>query len=185
MQQLRRKASRQLLWLGHEVKVLDGSSATLPDTPANQRAFPQQKMQKPGCGFPLLRFVGLFSLTTGALLAAATGNIHQAELCLFRKIWQYLKAGDVLLADRHFSDYGTLTALWRRGVRSVLRLHQARPCDFRQGLWLGPLDRLVTWSKPRQRTATITPKEWALLPAEITLRLIKVRCSAKGFRTRE
>src|SRR5688572_2215696 len=69
VQHLRRKAAGHLLWLGHEVKVVDGSSATLPDTAANQAAFPQQKSQKPGCGFPIMRFVGLFSLTTGALLA--------------------------------------------------------------------------------------------------------------------
>lgn len=184
-QHLRRKAARQLGWFGHEVKVVDGSSATLPDTLANQAAFPQPSTQKPGCGFPILRFVGLFSLTTGSLLAAATGNIHKAELFLFRKIWHYLKAGDVLLADRHFSDYGTIAALWRRGVDSVLRLHQARPRDFRRGLWLGPGDRLVTWTKPKQRALTIPQKLWALLPDEITLRLVQVRCAHKGFRTRE
>lgn len=185
VQHLRKKAAQHLLWFGHEVKVLDGSSATLPDTAANQAAFPQQSTQKPGCGFPIMRFVGLFSLMTGSLLATATGSIHRAELFLFRTIWHYLKAGDVLLADRHFSDYGTIAALWRRGVECVLRLHQARPRDFRRGLWLGPGDRLVTWTKPKQRALTITRKLWALLPAEMTLRLIKVRCSGKGFRTRE
>jgi hypothetical protein len=134
---LRRKAGQDLLWLGHEVKVADGSSSTLPDSPANQRAFPQQKMQKPGCGFPLMKFVGLFSLRTGALLSTVTGNIHDSELGLFRKIWHFLKAGDVLLADRHFSDYGTIGTLWRRSIECVLRLNQARPKDFRRGLWLG------------------------------------------------
>jgi hypothetical protein len=182
---LRRKAAKELFWLGHEVKVVDGSSCTLPDTAANQKAFPQQRMQKPGCGFPLMKFVGLFSLTTGALISVATGNIHEVELSLFRRIWHYLKAGDVLLADRHFCDYGTIAGLWRRGVDCVLRLHQARPRDFRKGLWLGPGDRLVTWTKPKQRQLTIPQKLWRILPQEITLRLIKVRCATKGFRTRE
>jgi hypothetical protein len=182
---LRLKAAKHLLWLGREVKVLDGSSATMPDTAANRKAFPQTRMQKPGCGFPLMKFVALFSLTTGAALSVVTGNIHQAELSLFRTIWHYLKAGDVLLADRHFSDYGTIASLWRRGVDCVLRLNQARKRDFRQGTWLGPGDRLVTWTKPRQRARTITQKLWAILPKEITLRLVKVRCTGKGFRTRE
>lgn len=182
---LRRKAAKNLFWRGHEVKVVDGSSCTLPDTAANQKAFPQQRMQKLGCGFPLMKFVGLFSLTTGALISVAAGNIHIVELSLFRRIWHYLKAGDVLLADRHFCDYGTITGLWRRGVDCLLRLHQARPRDFRKGLWLGPGDRLVSWTKPKQRQLTITKKLWRALPQEITLRLIKARCATKGFRTRE
>jgi hypothetical protein len=41
---------------------------TLPDTPHNQRAYPQSRGQKPGCGFPLMKIVGVFSLSTGGLL---------------------------------------------------------------------------------------------------------------------
>jgi len=182
---LRRKATPELLWFGHEVKLVDGSSSSLPDTAANQKVFPQQRMQKPGCGFPLMKFVGLFSLRTGAILSAVTGSIHDSELGLFRKIWHLLKKSDVLMADRHFSDYGTVAALWCRGVECVLRLHQARPRDFRQGLYLGPGDRLVTWSKPVQRLSTIGTKLWQTLPRELSLRLIKVRAARKGFRTRD
>jgi hypothetical protein len=40
------------LWCGHHVAVVDGSSVTAPDTPANQKAFPQQSVQKQGCDFP-------------------------------------------------------------------------------------------------------------------------------------
>ena len=61
------------LWCGHHVVVVDGSSVTAPDTPANQKAFPQQSVQKPGCGFPILRLVALLSLATGMLTAWATG----------------------------------------------------------------------------------------------------------------
>jgi len=182
---LRHKAGRELLWLGREVKVVDCSSSSLPDTPANQKVFPQQRMQKPGCGFPLMKFVGLFSLHTGAILSAVTGSIHDSELGLFRKIWHLLKKRDVLLADRHFSDYGTIAALWARGVDCVLRLNQARPKDFRKGLYLGPGDRLVTWTKPKQRPFTLGAKLWKTLPEKLSLRLIKVRATTKGFRTRE
>src|SRR5258706_8009764 len=57
------------LWCGHQVVVVDGSSVTAEDTPANQKAFPQQSVQKPGCGFPILRLVALLSLATGMLTA--------------------------------------------------------------------------------------------------------------------
>lgn len=182
---LRAKAGSLRLWRGHEVKVVDGSSTSLPDTPANQKKFPQQKTQKTGCGFPTMKFVGLFSLATGAALAVATGSLRQAELILFRKIWNYLKAGDLLLADRHYSDYTTLAALWQRGVDCLARMHAGRRPDFRQGLFLGPADRLITWKKPLPRAVSASAKLWAALPAELTLRMIKVSCAARGFRTRE
>lgn len=183
--QARQRCPKDRRWRGREVKVVDGSTVTLPDTPANQKKFPQQRAQKPGCGFPILRCVGLFSLTTGCLLTAVTGNYYCAELSLFRRLWHFLKARDVLVADRHFSDYGTLAWFWRECIDCVIRLNQARPADFRRGCYLGPGDRLVTWQKPRQRPRTIGARLWARLAPELTLRLIRVRCSAKGFRSRE
>ena len=84
-----------------------------------------------------------------------TGSYYDAELSLFRKLWHFLKPRDVLLADRHFSDYGTLAALWNWGVDAVMRMNQQRPRDFRQRQYLGLFgDRLITWKKPAQRTCT-------------------------------
>jgi hypothetical protein len=183
--QARQRCPKDRLWFGREVKVVDGSSVTMPDTAKNQKAFPQQRAQKPGCGFPIMKFVGLFSLSTGCLLTAVTGSYYCGELGLFRRLWHYLKPSDVLLADRHFSDYGTLAYFWREGVDCVIRMNQRRPADFRRGTYLGPSDRLVTWPKPAQRTRTIGRKLWAALEAQLTLRMIRVRGSAKGFRTRE
>lgn len=181
----RRRCPSARLWWGRETKVIDGSTVTMPDTPANQKAFPQQKAQRPGCGFPIMRIVGLFSLSTGCLLSAVTGNYCIAELTLFRSLWHWLKPSDILLSDRHFSDYGTLAVLWQRCVDCVMRMNEARPKDFRKGLYLGRNDRLITWHKPRQRTRTINRGLWANLPATLTLRMIRVRCSVRGFRTRE
>jgi hypothetical protein len=86
------------LWCGHHVLVADGSCVTAPDTPANQKAFPQQKVQKPGCGFPIIRLVALLSLATGMLTAWATGSWSQHEVALLQTLWDSLRAGDVLLA---------------------------------------------------------------------------------------
>jgi hypothetical protein len=53
---------------GRPVKVVDGSSTQLADTPKNQKRYPQPATQKRGCGFPLMKFVVLMSLTSGAVL---------------------------------------------------------------------------------------------------------------------
>ena len=47
---------------GRDVKIIDATHVSLPDTPENQAIWPQPSGQKPGCGFPLLKMAGLFSL---------------------------------------------------------------------------------------------------------------------------
>ena len=37
---------------GRRVIVVDGTGVSMPDTPANQSEWPQQRHQKPGCGLP-------------------------------------------------------------------------------------------------------------------------------------
>lgn len=64
------------LWRGRRVKVADGTTISMPDTAANQRAYPQPDAQKPGLGFPILRAVVVFCLATGSVLDAALGRYH-------------------------------------------------------------------------------------------------------------
>jgi hypothetical protein len=63
-----RNTPEDALWKGSHVKIIDGTTISMPDTPLNQKDYPQPSSQKPGCGFPLMRLVGLFSLASGALL---------------------------------------------------------------------------------------------------------------------
>jgi hypothetical protein len=104
------------LWNGLRVRVLDGTTVSMPDTAKNQRTYPQSSEQKPGCGFPFMKIVGIFSLSTGVLLDYARGNKHQHELNLLHRLLDVFKAGDLVLADRGFSCYTLLALLWRKGV---------------------------------------------------------------------
>ena len=179
------RALSHSLCQGRPVKVVDGSTATLPDTPANQRAFPQVGNQKPGCGFPLLKFVVLFSLASGAILALAKGNRFQGELRLLRALWDELKSGDILLGDRGFSDYVTLAVSILRDVDVLARLHHARLTDFRKGQYLGPQDRLVTWRKPKLKPPYLKQREWKQLPETLTVRILRFGVEMRGFRPRQ
>ncbi|MBM4086032.1 MAG: IS4 family transposase [Planctomycetes bacterium] len=178
-----RRCPAERLWLGHPIKVVDGTTILLPDTPANQADYPQSSAQAPGCGFPWLRLVGVFSLSTGPLLALATGNKHDHELTLFRPLEQKLEAGDVVVTDRNFGDYATIARLLAAGVYVVARLHHGRRVDFRQGRRLGKDDRLVVWHKPKTKPDTLSPEQWAALPEDLTVRLVRVRVEVRGFRT--
>jgi hypothetical protein len=55
-------------WYGHRPCFVDGSGGSMPDTPALQAAFGQSTEQRPGCGFPVARLLGLFHAGTGLLL---------------------------------------------------------------------------------------------------------------------
>ncbi len=173
-------------WHGFQVKVIDGTGLSLPDTPSNQQAYPQSAEQKPGCGFPLMKIVAVFSLATGALLAYAKGHKRQHELGLLHSLLDQFKPGDLVLADRGFSVYTLMALLLGRGVHSVFRLHHARTADLRQGKCLGNNDRLLTWFKPQnwQRHPYMGLESWNQIAAHMSVRLVRVSLAVPGFRTR-
>jgi len=144
-------AASPALWHGLQPKVVDATTSSLPDTYENQQAYPQSATQKPGCGFPLLKLVGIFSLATGALLDYAKGNKHQSELRLLRGLLDHFRPGDLLVADRGFCTYVLAALLRGRGIFSLLRLHHSRSSDLRRGKRLGKCDRLWTWKRPNGR----------------------------------
>jgi len=173
------------LWNGFRLRVLDGTGVSMPDTPANQRAYPQSSEQKPGCGFPFMKIVGIFSLSTGVLLDYAKGNKHQHELNLVHGLLGLFKKGDLVLADRGFSAYTLLALLWRQGVPALMRLHQARSADLRRGKRLGKNDRLLVWHKPQNWQRRYIPlKLWRCLGPELSVRILRYTLRRPGFRTR-
>jgi hypothetical protein len=171
------------LWRGWRLKVTDGSTLSLADTPANQRAYPQWQSQQPGCGFPLLKIVGVFSLASGALLGYAKGNKHSAELPLLFRLRSLFQRGDLLLADRGFCSYVVMVLLEMMGVACLFRLHHARPDDLREGIRLGNKDRLVVWRKPQLKPRYLPKALWRRVPEELTVRVLRVKLEIPGFRT--
>jgi hypothetical protein len=173
-------------WKGRRVKLVDGSTVSMPDTPANQKAYPQSGTQAAGVGFPIARVVVVFCLACGAVLDAALGRYQgkqTGENSLLRTLDSALEEGDVVLGDRYFSGYFDL-ALWRqRGIDVVVRLHQLRRADFRRGLRLGREDHVVDWAKP-PRPAWMDEETYQRLPATLTVREVRVRIHQAGFRSR-
>jgi len=171
---------------GRPIKIADGTTLSTPDTPANQKAYPQQAAPKKGLGFPILRLVGLLSLSCGAVLDVAWGPYsgkRTGEASLFRRLLNRLESGDVLLADAMFSNYWTITLLRDRGVDLVGRQGK-RHVDFRRGQRLGRQDHIVLWPKPR-RPSWMSPKRYQNLPNTLRIRELRVAVAVKGFRCRQ
>jgi hypothetical protein len=173
------------LWNGRHVKLVDGTSVSMPDTEANQEAYPQQACQKEGLGFPIARLVVLLSLatamTSGMAMARFQGK-ETGELALFRELFDQLNPGDIVLGDKLYCSYFMIALLANRHVDLVVRLHQARKVDYRHGKRLGKHDRLITWYRPG-RPIWMDAETYARMPQTLELRLIHVDIHEPGFRT--
>ncbi len=169
--------------MNREVKVVDGTGVSMPDTPENQKVWPQSANQSKGCGFPIAKLVGCFSLTSGALLGWAEGTLHVHESRLFQKLFDLFDEGDIALTDRGFCSFATIATLQDKGVDTVMRLHQARPVDFRKGKRLGKKDRLLTWTKPRLKPKGFTIRQWNKIPHTLQLRMLQIHIDVPGFRS--
>jgi hypothetical protein len=184
--ELHRQVQPMGLLGGRPIKIADGTTVSMPDTPANQKAYPQQSAQKRGLGFPILRLVGLIGLSCGAVLDVAMGPYRgkrTGETALLRQLLGQLEAGDVLLADAIFSNYWMIALLLGRGVDIVSRHDGKRLVDFRQGRRLGRHDHVVPWHRP-VRPSWMSRQLYHSLPEMLSIREVRVEVSQKGFRCR-
>jgi len=192
-------------WLGHRVWLVDGSSFSMPDEPELQRRFGQPGNQKKGCGFPVAKWLALFDLTTGMLLRSAAAPLRSHEMSRAAAISRELEPGDLVVGDRGFCSYAHLALLVGRGLHGVFRIHQRQIVDFTPGRpgarggskdlpglprsrWVlsqGDADQVVAWCKPKEAPSWMAAEEYAALPDEVTVRELRYRVSAPGYRVRE
>jgi hypothetical protein len=163
-------------WRGREVKLVDGTTVSMPDTAENQARFPQNRKQKPGLGFPLARVVAIVSLSCGAVLDWAVGACEGKQTGETALLWGLAKGfspGDVVVADRCYAGYFMMAFLMLFGVDVVVRQHQCRGTDFRRGHRLGIRDHVVSWVRP-QRPMWIDEATYEAMPAALILREARV-----------
>jgi len=184
--QLMTQAPADWSWHGRHVKIVDGSTASMPDTAVNQEEYPQMTCQKPGIGFPILRFLVIFSLAVGSVLDAAFcpyKGKQTSELALFRRLHDRIDEGDVVLGDRHFCSFFEVADLQQRGADVVLRMHQKRKTDFRKGVQIGRCDHLVIWKRPA-RPNWMDEETYRQFPDELVMRELRIHIKAKGRKVR-
>ena len=165
-------------WRGRPVRLVDGTTVVMPDTPANQSAYPQPRSQKPGLGFPLCRMVGLVCLGSGAVLNAAIGRYRGKggdEQSLLRSILDTLERGDLLLGDAFYATYFLLCTLRERGIDAVFEQHgsRQRTTDFRRGQRLGVRDHLIVLPKPVIKPDWMSQADYEQAPPSLTVRELR------------
>ncbi|MDZ4872194.1 MAG: IS4 family transposase ISAcma16 [Chroococcidiopsis cubana SAG 39.79] len=180
---LEEKVTCEYLWCGRNVKVIDGSTVSMPDTLENQKAYPQPKTQKPGCGFPIAKIGVIFSLATGAAVALCIDVLNTHDIKLARKLYQFLNPLDILLGDRAFCAYADIAAIKNLGCEAIFRKHQSRTTSIRKGRIVGNCDKLVTWYKPKICPKGLSKDDFDALPPSRTVREIYYYIIIPGFRT--
>lgn len=163
-------------WQGRCVKLFDGTTITMPDTPSNQQTYPQSPEQKPGLGFPIARIGALIGLTSGAILGyqvAACKGKGTGEQSLLANLLDHLNGGDVLLADALLATWWIIHGASSRGADVVMPQHGVRITDFTQGRRLGKHDHLVQWPRP-PKPKVMSAEEYARYPEFITMREVEV-----------
>lgn len=184
---LAEQAEENWQWKGRRVKVVDGTGLSMPDTPANQQAYPQPDTVPAGVGFPLARLVVVFDLAVGTALDAALAPHRgkgSGEVSLWRSIDGVLERGDVLLADRL---YATFWDVWRakaRGADVVLRMHAGRAKVWFRGRGHKKSNRRIWWQKP-QRPRWMSQEEYQAIPRWLRLRAVRLDVRKRGRRTKQ
>jgi hypothetical protein len=164
-------------WFGRRVRVVDGTTVSMPDTEPNQKVYPQSRTQKPGLGFPIARVLVIWSLAVGTVLEAAVNPYpgkETGETAMLRSLMDSLQRGDVLLGDRYFANYWIIAVAKLLGIDVVFRQHQRRRVDFRTGRRLGRDDHVITWTRPK-RPSWMTQAFYDTLPTTLTVRELRVR----------
>jgi hypothetical protein len=203
---LQREALDEGRWLGHRTFWADGSSFSMPDTPALHKHFGQPGRQLPGCGFPVAHLLALFHAGTGMVVQILAAPLRTHDLSEVVGLHPALRPGDVLVADRGFCSYAHLALLVQAGVHAVFRMHQKQIVDFTPGRshveparrgkgpkgqprsgWLrqlGEHDQLVQWLKPLTSPQWMEAEQFAHWPDRLEVRELRYRVHRKGFRVK-
>jgi putative transposase len=155
-EELQQQAEANWLWKGRHAKLVDGFTFTMPDTPENQSAYPQNPAQDEGVGFPIARCVAILSLATAGVMDLAIGPYsgkETGETALLRELLDSFDEGDLLVADRFY-------------------------CSF-----MGKYDHLIEWQKP-PRPKWMDKTTYAAIPEVLVLREIRFQVTEPGRRVR-
>ncbi len=179
-------------WQHGRVFVVDGTGFSMPDTKENAAVFvrhgakthtksARNKAKHQNVAFPVGRVLGIFSLTTGAVLDLAISTWKgkgTGELSLLEQIGSLLKRNDTLLGDAIFSSYGVLASSIGKGCHVVSELKKMSYQRIKQNR----SDQIITILKPKKSSTSLSEDNYEALADQITVRIVKITCAPAGFR---
>ena len=133
-------------WRGLLVVALDGTTLTVPDTPAVLTRFTKQAGNHGGTGYPQVRLLALVACGTRTLIDAVFGPTTAGETTYAPRLLPSLRPGMILPADRNFGAQRLLADIAATGAEVLVRLKNGRrmpvPARFPDGSCLSALGSL-------------------------------------------
>lgn len=116
----------QTRWRGLLVCAIDGTTLTVPDSPAMLARFTRQRGNHGGTGYPQVRLVALVACGTRTLIDAVFGPTTAGETTYAPRLLRSLRPGMLLLADRNFGAARLLADIAATGADLLVRLKNDR-----------------------------------------------------------
>ncbi|XZE20427.1 IS4 family transposase [Pirellulaceae bacterium SH449] len=168
-------------WRGHRVLLVDGLVVNAPDTPENQKKYPQPSSKQAGLGFPQVRLCVSVCLTTGIVTNVQYGPVEgkkTGETTLFRKMFDRFRPGDIVVADSNFESYRDMAMLAAQGVYTVCDKKGTRTSPF-TGPYSKIEDKTVVLTRPGFDRSRFTREEWEKLPETMQVRIIRYKVDGR------
>lgn len=164
--QVHQGAASSWLWCGRKVKIIDGTTLSMPDTEENQNAYPQIPSQEKGLGFPIARILAMISLASGAIVSLGVGCYRTSEHTLLREVLSGVEQGDIILCDRHFDSYFSLALFLRNGADAVIRMKSTRS-EFSS-----KKNGRIVLKRPSNIPKWMNQEQFRSFPKTLTLRVV-------------
>src|SRR5580704_5828367 len=195
----------QYRWRGHRLHVMDGSTDSMPDTPALRVHYGVPTPCREGLGFPMSHLLLLMDHRSGLLIDCHDSHVDTHDASVAANVHRHLQGGDVVLGDDAFGSYVHLALLLQAELHAIMPVHHLRIVDFTPGRphvamkkntcnksagkprsrWiksLGKDDHLVEYFKPPRKPDWMSQEQWMRLPESITVREIRRTIKRNGFR---
>ena len=107
---------------GLRLMAIDGTSADVPDTPANAAHFGRHASARGASAFPQLQGVYLVECGTHCIVDAGFWPCHTSERVGGFRVLRSVQRGMLVMWDRGFHDFAMVRATRRRGTHVLSRL---------------------------------------------------------------
>ncbi len=199
----------QYRWRGHRLQVVDGTTDSMPDTPALRDHYGVPSPSREGLGFPAAHLMILMDHRSGLLIDCHDTHVDTHDASVVSNVHRHLQAGDVVLGDDAFGSYTHLALLLQANLHAIMPTHHMRIVDFTPGRahvpgkkkgagknhgrhkgkprsrhvkTLGEQDQLVEYFKPPKQPDWMSPQQWMEVPESIIVREIRRTIKRHGFR---
>jgi transposase IS4-like protein/DDE family transposase len=134
-------------WRGMLLCAIDGTTMSVPDSPANLATYGRQTGSHGGSGYPLLRLVAIVACGSRTVIDAVFGSIGIGEVRYAPTLFRCLKPGMLLLADRNFAVCDLVEQIHATGADLLIRCKNNRKLPtvgrYRDGSRLALLGSVV------------------------------------------